>query len=40
MDKLDYLIEYLLEEDNKIVEEIPSEEIKKKRLYRALVNIR
>lgn len=40
MEKLDYLIEYLLEEDNRIVEDMPNDKKKKKSLYRALVNIR
>ena len=40
MDKLDYLINYLLKEDNRILEDLPTNEINKKRLYRFLVNIR
>lgn len=39
MDKLDYLIEYLLKEDGRQII-IPSDRIEKQRLYRALVNIR
>lgn len=39
MNKLDYLIEYLLKEDGRQII-IPSDRIEKQRLYRALVNIR
>ena len=39
MEKLDYLIDYLLKEKG-IYEDIPTDEGEKKRLYRALVNIR
>ena len=40
MEKLDFLIEYLLKERGESVERIPINEIEKKRLYRGLVNIR
>ena len=40
MNKLNYLIEYLLNERNEGIEEIPTNEIEKKSLYRALVNVR
>ena len=41
MENLDYLINYLLEENKEIkVEKIPEDSISKKRLYRSLCNIR
>ena len=40
MDKLDYLIQYLSKESNGVEEELPEDQTSKKRLYRALVNIR
>ena len=41
MEKLDYLIEYLLKENKNIkINETPSDEEAKKRLYRSLCNIR
>ena len=41
MEKLDYLIKYLLNENNSIkINEMPSDEINKKKLYRSLCNIR
>lgn len=40
MDKLDYLIEHLLKENNQKPENIPADINEKKRLYRGLVNIR
>ena len=40
MDILDYLIKYLLEEKNEIYDNIPKDYIEKKKLYRALVNVR
>ena len=40
MEKLDYLIKYLLQEQNQSIEQEPTGIEDKKRLYRALVNIR
>ena len=41
LEKLDYLIEYLLKENKNIkINETPSDEEAKKRLYRSLCNIR
>lgn len=41
MEKLDYLINYLLEENSEVkIDEIPKEQESKKRLYRSLCNIR
>ena len=41
LEKLDYLIEYLLKENKNIkITETPSDEEAKKRLYRSLCNIR
>ena len=41
MEKLDYLIKYLLNENKDIkINEIPNDEISKKKLYRSLCNIR
>ena len=41
MEKLDYLIRYLLDENTDIkIDEISNDEISKKKLYRSLCNIR
>ena len=40
MENLDYLIEYLLKERRQNLEDLPENENDKKRLYRALVNVR
>ena len=41
MEKLDYLINYLLKENNDIkIDEIPTNKESKKKLYRSLCNIR
>ena len=41
LEKLDFLINYLLEENKEVkAEKIPEDNISKKRLYRSLCNIR
>lgn len=40
MDKIDYLIKYLLQERGEDIFQLPSSEDSKKKLYRALVNLR
>ena len=40
MEKLDYLIEYLLKEQNQNIDNFAISEIEKKKVYRGLVNIR
>lgn len=40
MEKLDFLIEYLLKEENHSIETLPESKQEKKNLYRALVNVR
>lgn len=41
MEKLDYLINYLIKENENVnIDEIPTDKESKKRLYRSLCNIR
>ena len=40
MDKLNFLIEYLLKERNEKLERMPTDELEKKKMYRSLVNVR
>lgn len=40
MEKLDYIIKYLLKERNESLDNLPTDEENRKKLYRALVNIR
>lgn len=39
-ERLDYLIRYLLEEEQNYILDIPNTEIEKKKLLRALMNVR